>query len=84
VIVDVDEATDEGRLGGEKASGNRELGPIRLPTQDADGFILQFNQHYRSLGLELQKQENEKIPDSQKTAGDLNDDSSPAATDHRT
>ena len=45
---------------------------------------LKFNQHYRSLGLELQRQCNEKIPDSRKTAGDLNDESSSSATDHRT
>jgi hypothetical protein len=60
------------------------LGPIRLPKQNADDFISNFNQHYRSLGLELQKQQHEKIPDSHETTGDLNEDSSTSATDHRT
>ena len=64
--------------------GHRELGPIRLPMKNAGDFILKFNQHYRSLGLQLQRQRNEKIPDSRKTAGDLNDESSSSATDHRT
>ena len=64
--------------------GHRELGPIRLPMKNVDDFILKFNQHYRSLGLELRQQGNEKIPDSRKTAGDLNDESPPSATDHRT
>lgn len=64
--------------------GHRELGPIRLPLKNAGDFILQFNEHYRSLGLELQRQVNEKIPDSRETAGDLNDVSPSSATDHRT
>lgn len=65
-------------------AGSMGLGPIRLPKQNADDFISNFNQHYRSLGLELQKQQHEKIPDSHETAGDLNEDSSTSATDHRT
>ena len=65
-------------------AGSMGLGPIRLPKKNADEFISNFNQHYRSLGLELQKQQHEKIPDSHETAGDLNEDSSTSATDHRT
>ena len=89
VIVGIDQSSGEvtaeqGVSEEDGRRGQRELGPIRLPLKNAGDFILKFNQHYRSLGLELQRQGNEKIPDSRKTAGDLNDESSSSATDHRT
>ncbi len=84
-------ATDRSVMEGTVAEGNggsqgcqKELGPVRLPLKNADDFILKFNEHYRSLGLELQQHTNEKIPDSHETVGDLNDESSSSATDHRT
>jgi hypothetical protein len=62
---------------------NRNLGPIRLPEHRAEDFISLFNRLYDSVGLGLQKQENEKkIPDSPKTGGNLIDNSSASATDH--
>jgi hypothetical protein len=87
VIVASDRSGIEGTVAeeGEGSQGcQRELGPIRLPMKNAGDFILAFNEHYRSVGLELQQHANEKIPDSHETAGDLNDESSSSATDHRT
>ena len=80
----VDGTTEQSVAEEESRRGGREFGPIRLPMKNAGEFILKFNQHYRSLGLQLQRQRNEKVPDSRKTAGDLNDESSSSATDHRT
>jgi hypothetical protein len=80
----VDGTTEQSVAEEESRRGGREFGPIRLPMKNAGDFILKFNQHYRSLGLQLQRQRNEKVPDSRKTAGDLNDESSSSATDHRT
>lgn len=84
VIVSADSDRMDGTLGEENRSGQRELGPIRLPLKNASEFILKFNEHYRSLGLELHQPANEKIPDSHETVGDLNDESSSSATDRRT
>ncbi len=84
VIMATDRSGIEGTLAEGSQGCQKELGPIRLPLKNADEFILKFNEHYRSLGLELQQHTNEKIPDSHETAGDLNDESSSAATDHRT
>ena len=61
----------------------KELGPIRLPTRNAGDFIDEFNQLYCSLGLQLRRL-TKKVPDSRMTVGDLDDESSPSATDHRT
>lgn len=84
VIVATDQGKMEGALSKGSSSGQRELGPIRLPLKNATDFILQFNEYYRSLGLELQQPSNEKIPNSRETVGDLNDESSSSATDHLT
>lgn len=87
VIVSTDDSGSEGAVveaGGEIPGCHRELGPIRLPLKNTADFILEFNEHYRAVGLELQQHTNEKIPSSHETAGDLNDASSSSATDHRT
>ena len=87
VIVATDDSGMKGavaEVGGESQGSQRELGPIRLPLNNSADFILEFNEHYRALGLELQQHDNEKIPSSRETAGDLNDESSASATDHRT
>ena len=81
-------ATDQGRMNSVSGRGSdqvqRELGPVRLPMENARDFILRFNEYYRSLGLELQQPANEKIPDSHETVGDSNDESSSSATDSLT
>jgi hypothetical protein len=84
VIVATDHDAAPGTVGEGSPGGQRELGPIRLPLKNAGDFILKFNEYYRSLGLELHQYANEKIPDSQETAEDLNDESSSSATDHLT
>jgi len=87
VIVATDRSGMAGTVaeaGGESQSYQRKLGPIRLPLKNISEFIVEFNEHYRSLGIELQQYINEKIPGSHETAGDLNDDSSGSATEHRT